>query len=101
MNPTQTLWYWLTKYQPKTSLRRLEDITSDRHVISVDQTEYGNVLAISYDDSSISFHDPKTMSGFDGVDDANNVTSLAQAGFQYPLDASGSFSKGDQPDTPC
>ncbi|KAL4941327.1 hypothetical protein BDV06DRAFT_229775 [Aspergillus oleicola] len=75
--------------KPKTSLRRLDDITSDRHVISVDQTEYGNVLAISYDDSSISFYDPKTMSVFDGVDDANTVTSLAQAGFHYPLDASG------------
>ncbi|KAL2785045.1 mediator of RNA polymerase II transcription subunit 16 [Aspergillus keveii] len=74
--------------KPKTVLRRLDDITSDRHVISVDQTEYGNVLAISYDDSSIAFYDPKTMAIFNGVDDANTVTSLAQAGFHYPLDSS-------------
>jgi mediator of RNA polymerase II transcription subunit 16 len=77
--------------QPKTVLRRLDDITSDRHVISVDQTEYGNVLAISYDDSSIAFYDPKTMAIFNGVDDANIVTSLAQAGFHYPLDSSGTL----------
>ncbi|KAL2817830.1 mediator complex, subunit Med16 [Aspergillus granulosus] len=75
--------------KPKTVLRRLEDITSDRHVVSVDQTEYGNVLAISYDDSSIAFYDPKTMALFNGVDDTNTVTSLAQAGFHYPLDSSG------------
>lgn len=71
-------------------MRRLDDITSERHVISVDQTEYGNVLAVSYDDSSIAFYDPKTMAAFDGIDDANTVTSLAQAGFHYPLEPSGS-----------
>ncbi|EAA65820.1 hypothetical protein AN1227.2 [Aspergillus nidulans FGSC A4] len=74
--------------KPKTVLRRLDDITSGRHVISVDQTEYGNVLAVSYDDSSIAFYDPKTMAAFDGIDDANTVTSLAQAGFHYPLEPS-------------
>lgn len=79
--------------QPKTALRRLDDVVSDRHVISIDQTEYGNVLAVSYDDSSITFYDPKTMTVFDGVDDANTVTSLAQAGYHYPLDPSGSSSK--------
>ncbi|KAL4905887.1 mediator of RNA polymerase II transcription subunit 16 [Aspergillus multicolor] len=72
----------------KTVLRRLDDITSDRHVVSVDQTEYGNVLAVSFDDSSISFYDPKTMAAFDVVDDTNTVTSLAQAGFHYPLEPS-------------
>ncbi|KAL5045781.1 mediator of RNA polymerase II transcription subunit 16 [Aspergillus fruticulosus] len=72
--------------KPKTVLRRLDDITSDRHVISVDQTEYGNALAISYDDSSIAFYDPKTMAAFDDIHDANTVTSLAQAGFHYPVE---------------
>ncbi|KAL4782995.1 mediator of RNA polymerase II transcription subunit 16 [Aspergillus varians] len=75
--------------KPKTVLRRLDDITSDRHVVSVDQTEYGNVLTISYDDSSIVFYDPKTMAVLDGVDDGNTVTSLALGGFHYPLDSSG------------
>ncbi|KAL2832149.1 mediator complex, subunit Med16 [Aspergillus cavernicola] len=74
--------------KPKTVLRRLDDITSYRHVISVDQTEYGSVLAISYDDSSIAFYDPKTMAIFNGIDDTNTVTSLAQVGFQYPLESS-------------
>ncbi|KAL4916259.1 mediator of RNA polymerase II transcription subunit 16 [Aspergillus aurantiobrunneus] len=75
--------------KPKTVLRRLDDITSERHIVSVDQTEYGNILAISYDDSSISFYDPKTMAVLDGIDEADAVTSLAQAGFHYPLDFSG------------
>ncbi|KAI9368032.1 mediator complex, subunit Med16 [Aspergillus egyptiacus] len=75
--------------KPKIMLRRFDDITSDRHVISVEQTEYGNVLAITYDDSSVAFYDPKTMTLFDGIDDTNTVTSLAQAGFHYPLETSG------------
>ncbi|KKA16860.1 hypothetical protein T310_9474, partial [Rasamsonia emersonii CBS 393.64] len=74
---------------PKVELRRLEDIYSDRYVVSVDHLEFGNVLAVTYDDSSISFFDPKTMVSFNGVDDTNTVTSMAQAGFHYPLDASG------------
>jgi len=44
---------------------------------------------VTYDDSSIVFYDPKTMASFNGVDDTNTVTSMAQAGFHYPLDASG------------
>ncbi|PYH92172.1 mediator of RNA polymerase II transcription subunit 16 [Aspergillus ellipticus CBS 707.79] len=72
--------------KPRTVLRRLDDICSDRYVISVDHMEYGNVLAITYDDSSVSFYDPKTMAVFNGVDDANTVTSLAQAGFHYTPD---------------
>ncbi|KKK26961.1 mediator of RNA polymerase II transcription subunit 16 [Aspergillus rambellii] len=75
--------------KPKTVLRRLDDIISDRHVVSIDQMEYGNVLAICYDDGSVAFYDPKTMTVFNGVDDANTVTSLAQAGFHYPLESSG------------
>ncbi|GCB22497.1 mediator of RNA polymerase II transcription subunit 16 [Aspergillus awamori] len=78
-----------TQIKPRPVLRRLEDIYSDRYVISVDQIEYGNVVAITYDDSSVSFYDPKTMALFNGVDDANTVTGLAQAGFHYAPDASG------------
>ncbi|KAN0067719.1 Mediator complex, subunit Med16 [Elaphomyces granulatus] len=74
--------------KPKIELRRQADIYFERFVISIDHTEYGNVLAITFDDSSISFHDPKTMVSFTGIDDANTVTSMAQAGFHYPLDAS-------------
>lgn len=70
-------------------LRRLEDIYCDKYVVSVDQTEYGNVLAVAYDDSSVVFYDPKTMAAFNGVDDTNTVTSLAQAGFHFPPDTTG------------
>ncbi|PKY07581.1 mediator of RNA polymerase II transcription subunit 16 [Aspergillus campestris IBT 28561] len=72
--------------KPKSILRRLEDIQTDRYPISVDPTEYGNVVTVTFDDGSVAFYDPKTMSPFSGVDDANTVTSLAQAGFHYPLE---------------
>lgn len=70
-------------------LRRLEDIYCDKYVVSVDQTEYGNALAVAYDDSSVAFYDPKTMALFNGVDDTNMVTTLAQAGFHFLPDATG------------
>lgn len=75
--------------QPRIDLRRLDDVYSDRYIVSVDHTEYGNVLAVTYDDSSIAFYDPKTMINFNGVDDTNTVISMAQSGFHFPLDASG------------
>lgn len=50
------------------------------------------MLAVTYDDSTISFYDPKTMAIFNGIDDANTVTSLAQAGFSYPPDTPGLIS---------
>lgn len=61
----------------------------------MDHTEYGNVLSVTYDDSSIAFYDPKTMTNFNGVDDTNTVTSMAQAGFHFPLDASGRWPSVD------
>lgn len=70
-------------------LRRLEDIHLQKYVVSVDQTEYGNVLAITHDDSSITFYDPKTMAVFNGMDDNNTVTCLAQAGFNSSPEISG------------
>lgn len=70
-------------------LRRNEDIYSNRYIISIDQIEYGNVLAVTFDDSSVTFYDPKSMTALSGVEDANTVTSLAQAGFSFPADAPG------------
>ncbi|KAF7594100.1 mediator complex subunit [Aspergillus hancockii] len=75
--------------KPKTMLRRLEDMYFDRYVLTIEQTEHGNVLAVTYDDNSVAFYDPKTMATFNGIDDANTVTSLAQAGFHYPHDSAG------------
>lgn len=65
-------------------------MTFDRYIVSVDQIEFGNVLAVTYDDSSIAFFNPKTMASFIGTDDPSTVTSMSQAGFHYPLDVSGS-----------
>lgn len=68
------------------NFRRLEDIHCDKYIVSVDLVEHGTALAITHDDSSITFYDTRTMAIFNGLDDASTVTCLAQAGFQYPID---------------
>lgn len=69
----------------------MEDIHFDKHVVSIDQIEFGCVLAITHDDSSVSFFDPKSMSQFTEGGDINTVTSMAQAGFRFPSDTPGLF----------
>ncbi|KAE8549529.1 hypothetical protein EYB25_008051 [Talaromyces marneffei] len=73
----------------KLEIRRMEDIHFDKHVVSIDQIEFGCVLAITHDDSSVSFFDPKSMSQFTEGGDINAVTSIAQAGFRFPSDTPG------------
>ncbi|KAJ5898231.1 Mediator complex subunit Med16 [Penicillium tannophilum] len=73
----------------KMELRRLEDIHCDRYIVSVDIVEHGTALAVTHDDSSITFYDTRTMAVFNGLDDASTVTCLAQAGFQYQMDSPG------------
>ncbi|KAL4893963.1 mediator complex, subunit Med16 [Aspergillus ambiguus] len=73
--------------KPKSLLRRLDDIHCDKYVTSIEQAEYGNVLAVVHDDGTISFYDAKTMALCNGVSDADTVTCLAQAGFHYPSDS--------------
>ncbi|KAJ5995590.1 Mediator complex subunit Med16 [Penicillium waksmanii] len=77
--------------QPKSKmeLRRLEDIHCDRYIISVDMVEHGTALAVTHDDSSISFYDTRGMTIFNGLDDGSTVTCLTQAGYQYPMEAPG------------
>lgn len=70
-------------------LRRLDDIHCHRYVISVDMVEHGTALAITHDDSSVSFYDPRGMSLFNGMDDGSTVTCLTQAGYQYPMETPG------------
>ncbi|GAB1196322.1 mediator complex subunit [Aspergillus pseudonomiae] len=77
--------------KPKSVLRRLEDMYCDRYVTTIEQTEHGNVLAVTYDDSSVTFYDPKTMAVLNGTDDTNTLSSLAHAGFHYPPDSAGEF----------
>lgn len=73
-------------------LVRLEDIHCDRYIISVDMVEHGTALAVTHDDSSISFYDTRTMTIFNGMDDGSTVTCLSQAGYQYPMETPGMFS---------
>lgn len=70
-------------------LRRLEDVYCHKYIVSVDLVEHGTVLAVSHDDSSITYYDTRTMSVLDGLDNSTTVTCLAQAGFHYPLETSG------------
>ncbi|KAJ5098862.1 Mediator complex subunit Med16 [Penicillium argentinense] len=73
----------------KMELRRLEDIHCHRHIISVDLIEHGTAIAITHDDSSISFYDTRGMTLFNGMDDGSTVTCLSQAGYQYPMETPG------------
>jgi mediator of RNA polymerase II transcription subunit 16 len=73
-------------------LHRLEDISTDKYIVSVDVIEHGTVLAVTHENSSVSFYDTRTMAVFNGLDDANTVTCLAQAGFQYPIETPGGYS---------
>lgn len=70
-------------------MRRLEDIHCDKYIVSVDLVEHGTALAMTHDDSSVTFYDTRTMTTHNGLDDTNTVTCLAQAGFQYPVDTPG------------
>ncbi|KAK2754263.1 mediator complex subunit [Arachnomyces sp. PD_36] len=73
----------------KTELRRLEDFYSDRFVVSIDQIDAGNVLAVTYDDSSIAFLNPMTMKNVDPNSDESTISGMAAVGFNYPIDISG------------
>lgn len=66
----------------------MEDIHFDRHIVSIDYTEYGNTLTVVLDDGSIVHYDPRNMTPLEGLADPNTVTSLAQAGFHYPPESS-------------
>lgn len=74
-------------------MRRLEDIHLHKYIVSVDLMEHvtAPALALTHDDSSVTFYETKTMTIFNGLDDANTVNCLAQAGFQYPMDTPGMF----------
>ncbi|KAF3385576.1 Mediator of RNA polymerase II transcription subunit 16 [Penicillium rolfsii] len=77
--------------KPKIEMRRLDDIHLHKYVVSVDLMEHvtAPALALTHDDSSVTFYETKTMTIFNGLDDANTVNCLAQAGFQYPMDTPG------------
>jgi len=47
------------------------------------------VLAITFDDSSISFFDARSMDSLSALEDTSTVTSMPQAGFSFPIDTSG------------
>ncbi|KAJ5714011.1 Mediator complex subunit Med16 [Penicillium malachiteum] len=78
-----------TQVKSKPDLRRLDEIHCDRYIISVNMVEHGTALAITHDDSSVTFYDTRTMSVLNGSDDTSTVTCLAQAGFHYNMDSTG------------
>ncbi|KAG5299740.1 RNA polymerase II mediator complex subunit Sin4 [Histoplasma capsulatum G186AR] len=75
--------------KPKIIFRKLDDIYFDRYVVSIDYMEAGSVLAITQDDSSISFFEARSMRPITENEDDNIVTSMPNAGFTFPIDASG------------
>ncbi|EDN06886.1 predicted protein [Histoplasma mississippiense (nom. inval.)] len=80
--------------KPKIIFRKLDDIYFDRYVVSIDYMEAGSVLAITQDDSSISFFEARSMRPITENEDDNIVTSMPNAGFTFPIDASAALALG-------
>ncbi|WEW61636.1 Mediator of RNA polymerase II transcription subunit 16 [Emydomyces testavorans] len=76
----------------KTELLRQDDIYFDRFVLSIDYTEAGNVVALTFDGGNTSFFDAKTMISLSDADDLTIVSSMPQAGFNFPNDGLEKFS---------
>lgn len=85
------MWVLTFRRQPKADLRKREDLPFERFIVSIDYMDAGCVMAVTFDDSNIAFFDARSMKPLDVLDDINTVTSMAQAGFAFPTDASGSF----------
>lgn len=49
------------------------------------------MLAVTCDDSSISFFDARSMHPLSTLEDTSTVTSMSQAGFSFPIDTSGDY----------
>lgn len=71
-------------FQPSTELNRQADTYFDRHIVSIDYMETGNIFAITTDDGNIAFYDAKAFTPLSGVEDIETVTSLPQSGFTFP-----------------
>ncbi|OAL70354.1 hypothetical protein A7D00_5320 [Trichophyton violaceum] len=69
---------------PSTELNRQADTYFDRHIVSIDYMETGNIFAITTDDGKIAFYDAKAFTPLSGVEDIETVTSLPQSGFTFP-----------------
>ena len=78
--------------QPKPELQRQDDVNFDRFIISADYMEAASLLAITFDDGTISFFDARSMAPRNAPDDLNTITSMPQAGFTFPPDTPGTTS---------
>ncbi|KAL5357003.1 mediator complex, subunit Med16 [Aspergillus floccosus] len=86
--PPSIIVRWQLETAPQVLHPKFDEVVSKKSNVQI-KTEYGNVVAVVYDDSSISFYDANTMAVCNGFGDAETVTCLAQAGFQYPADSTG------------
>lgn len=73
-------------------MQRQDDVKFDRFTVSVDYMEAASLLAITFDDSNISFFDARSMAPRNAPDDLNTITSMPQAGFTFPSGAPGKIS---------
>ncbi|EAU38890.1 conserved hypothetical protein [Aspergillus terreus NIH2624] len=86
--PPSIIVRWQLESTPQVLHPKFDEVVSKKSNVQI-KTEYGNVVAVVYDDSSISFYDANTMTVCHGFGDAETVTCLAQAGFHYPAYATG------------
>lgn len=77
------------RFQIKHELGRLDNVYLDRFVTAIHHVESGPTLAVVFDDGSVSFLDQVSMQNLALPQDLGTVSSMPQAGFSFPLGASG------------
>lgn len=71
--------------QPMMNLRRAEDIYFDAHILDVERDVAGNAITLLFDDGTFKTYDIKSFTPVNEDIDPLEVTSLANAGFYFPV----------------
>ncbi|KAI9840028.1 MAG: hypothetical protein M1819_000220 [Sarea resinae] len=70
------------------SLKRLEDFTIPKIVLSLQQLNLYTTIALAHSDGSIDFYDRESMNLITANEDWDTISSMSQAGFAFPVDDS-------------
>ncbi len=74
-----------TALASKTDLQSLPDLPIDQIITSAHLFDSGSAIAISTQDGSTHIYDPSTMSQLYLQTDINEVSSMSQSGFAFPI----------------
>lgn len=77
---------WKLTHQIATFLKRLESITVNKIVVSVDVMYLSRIILLAHSDGSVHYRDRGTMEETFNDGNLNEVWHLSQIGFTYPED---------------